>query len=362
MTSVPFPQRRQRVQDVLAERDADLLISDKMPDIRFFTGCQDAGGFLLLTRSGDAFLITNAHDAPQARAEAVKTNVVVWWPGEDPVMRLLTVIPDGARHVLSVSDSASLALALRNAGIEPEGISGVTSDLRRVKEPGELDLIRQAAHIVEAGMAAAKAALRPGVREVDVAAAAERVMRSMGSDGRVFETKVESGPRSAWPSTYAGERQLQIGDLVLIDIGPTWRGYFGDLTRTFSIGEPSAEMREIFDLVLASQAAALASVRAGVTGHDVDEAARRVVRESGRENGFLHNTGHSLGLAGDSLPFLRPGGHEPLLVGECVTVEPGVYREGIGGARIEDEILVTDTGYEYLTRFPKSIESLIMTV
>ncbi|MGI8483234.1 MAG: M24 family metallopeptidase [Thermomicrobiales bacterium] len=350
------------MQDLMNERGFDLLISDKAPDIRFFTGCQDAGGIMLLTVSGDAVLVTNAHDASQARGEAVDTTVLVWRPGEDPLALLRTAIPPTATTGISMTSSASLAEAFRDAGIELEFAAGLTSDLRRVKEPPELEIIRRAARIVEAGMVAARTALKPGVREIEVAAAAEQAMRKLGMDGRVFETKVESGPRSAWPSTYAGERELETGDLVLIDIGPTFHGYFGDLTRTFSVGSPSPETRAILELVLALQTEALSVVRAGISGHDADEAARRVVRAAGLEDGFLHNTGHSLGLAGDALPLLRPGSEDVLRAGECVTVEPGVYREGIGGARIEDEVLVTASGHELLTSFPKTIESLIVTV
>ncbi len=356
----PFAQRRSHLRRELTARDVDLLVSDRQPDIRFFSGCRDASGYLLIPVSGEAYLITNAHDAPQARAEASETTVLTWWPGEEAIALMRTVLPTGKGRVLSMSDSSLLVNALRESGMDVETASGFTPDLRRVKEPQEMEVIRRAAAIVEAGMAAARSALRPAVREIDVAAEAERVMRAMGSDGRIFETKVESGPRSAWPSTYAGERRIEAGDLVLIDIGPAYGGYFGDLTRTFSIGEPSPRTRLILELELSSQAAALQSVRAGITGHEVDEAARRMVRDVGREDGFLHNTGHSLGLAGDSIPLLRPGSDSTLRAGECVTIEPGVYREGIGGARIEDEILVTDAGHDLLTTFPKTIDSLIV--
>jgi Xaa-Pro aminopeptidase len=346
----------------MTRRDARLLVSDKQPDIRFFTGCQDAAGYLLIPDSGEAILITNAHDAPQARAEAVETTVLTFWPGGDAIALMRSALSTEKMRVLSMSDSSSLVNTLRDFTMDVVIAPGLTSDLRRVKEPEEMAIIRRAAEIVEAGMTAARAALRPGVREIDVASEAERVMRAMGSDGRIFETKVESGPRSAWPSTYAGERRLAEGDLVLIDIGPAYEGYFGDLPRTFSIGEPSIETRQILELVLSAQADALQEVRAGVTGHEVDEVARRVVRGAGREDGFLHNTGHSLGLVGDSLPLLRPGSDSPLRVGECVTVEPGVYREGIGRARIEDEVLVTDAGHDLLTTFPKTIDSLIVSL
>jgi Xaa-Pro aminopeptidase len=353
---IPFADRRSNLQDAVAKEGGRAFLSNAAPDIRYFTGCMDAGGWLLIDDRGVWFL-TNAHDAPQAKAEAFETEIAVWKPGEPPLDALARRLK-GVPALIASELPASVAGRFERAEIR--FVAGLTSNLRRVKEPGELDFIRQAARIVEAGMAAAKAVLGPGVREIDVAAEAERAMRALGADGRVFETKVESGERSAMPSTYASERRMEAGDLVLIDIGPTYRGYFGDLTRTFAIGEPTRTRRNLLELTLAAQANAIASVKADATGENVDEAARATMRAAGHGEDFLHATGHTLGLAGDSLQLLTPGSGSPLRAGECVTVEPGVYVAGVGGVRIEDEILVTETGCEVLTAFAKSIESLIV--
>lgn len=364
MSRAVMAARRAALSRETVAHEADYYLSDAIPDIRYYTGCMDAGGYLLVPgeAKAPAILITNAHDAPQAFAEATDTVILVWQPGDDPVSILLAQIPSDSARLLVSGLSAALHDELRHLGIAVRIEAGCASRLRRVKEAGELALMRQAARIVEAGMAAARDALRPGVREIEVAAEAEYAMRRLGMDGRVFETKVESGPRSAMPSTYAGERRIEQGDLVLIDIGPTYRGYFGDLTRTFSIGAPGPDQRALLELVLSAQSAGIATVRAGVTGEAVDDAAREPIRQAGLADGVLHNTGHSLGLAGDSLPLIAPGESTTLLAGECITVEPGVYREGIGGVRIEDEILVTESGCELLTSFPKSLKSLIVPV
>lgn len=352
--------RRDALAAAMRERDAGCFLSEAMPDIRYYTGCMDAGGTLLIDRDGRATLLTNAHDAPQALAEAIATEGIVTFPHEDANAALADALAGLSGPVLTPGLSAGRHLWLIARGHDVRMEPGITAHLRRVKEPGELALIRQAARIVETGMAAAREAIRPGVREIEVAAMAELAMRRAGQDGRIFETKVESGPRSAMPSTYAGQRVLEEGDLVLIDIGPTFRGYFGDLTRTFAVGAPSPEARNLLALVLAAQAAGIAAAREGVTGHDVDEAARVPVRAAGLETGFRHNTGHSLGLAGDSLPLIAPGNRHPLHAGECITVEPGVYVDGGGGVRIEDELLVSAGGSEVITSFPKSLPDLIV--
>lgn len=354
--------RRDALRASMQERGARLFLSEAMPDIRYYTGCMDAGGTLLIDAEGRATVLTNAHDAPQAIAEAIDTEVRVSFPNEDAGALLVEALREQSGPVLTPGLSAARHLWLLAQGCDVRMEPGITSHLRRVKEPGELALIRQAARIVETGMAAARAALRPGVREIEVAAEAELAMRRAGMDGRIFETKVESGPRSAMPSTYAGQRMLEAGDLVLIDIGPTFQGYFGDLTRTFAVGEPAPAARDLLAVVLAAQAAGIAAVREGVTGHDVDEAARIPIRKAGLEAGFRHNTGHSLGLAGDSLPLIAPGSRSPLRAGECITVEPGAYVEGVGGVRIEDEILVTPDGCEVITSFPKTRSDLIVSL
>ncbi|MGB3328496.1 MAG: Xaa-Pro peptidase family protein [Thermomicrobiales bacterium] len=352
--------RRDVLVAAMHERGATMFLSEAIPDIRYYTGCMDAGGVLLIDRDGQATFLTNAHDAPQAMAEAIATEIGVSFPNQDASALLADALASTRGPILTPALAAGRQVWLIARGHDIRMEPGITSHLRRVKEPGELSLIRQAARIVETGMAAARDALRPGITEIEVAAQAELAMRRAGMDGRIFETKVESGPRSAMPSTYAGHRVLAAGDLVLIDIGPTLGGYFGDLTRTFAVGDPSPEGHDLLQLVLTAQAAGIDAVRAGTTGHDVDEAARVPVRSAGHEGGFRHNTGHSLGLAGDSLPLIAPGNRSPLRAGECITVEPGVYVDGVGGVRIEDEILVTADGCEVLTSFPKSLSDLIV--
>lgn len=354
--------RRETLGAALRTRGITHFLSEAMPDIRYYTGCMDVGGVLLIDADGQVTFITNAHDAPQAIAEAIDTEVRVFFPNEDANALLSGTLARISGPILTPALSAGRHHWLIAQGYDVRMEPGVTSHLRRVKEAGELSVIRQAARIVETGMAAARDTIRPGVREIDVAAMAELAMRREGMDGRIFETKVESGPRSAMPSTYAGQRVLKAGDLVLIDIGPTFQGYFGDLTRTFAVGEPSSDARDLLSLVLEAQLAGIAAVREGVTGHDVDEAARAPVRAAGLEGGFRHNTGHSLGLAGDSLGLIAPNNNSPLRAGECITVEPGCYVEGVGGVRIEDEILVTASGCEVITSFPKTLSDLIVPI
>ncbi|HUG63458.1 MAG TPA: Xaa-Pro peptidase family protein [Methylomirabilota bacterium] len=354
--------RREPLRQAFVDAGLVAVLTDAPPDILYYTGCPDIVGYLLLTAAGQSWLLTSAHDAPQAASVCVETDVAVWRPGENPIAILserLTGLATGGLGVVSLP--ASVFVSLGAAGISACPTPGLTAALRRFKEPGELDLIRHAARIVEAGMGAARSVLRPGIRESQVEDAASAAMRDLGQDGWLFKAKIESGWRSAWPSVYASDKEIAAGDLVLIDLGPTYRGYYGDLTRTFVLGEPSPDQRRLLETVLHAQAAAIAAVRPGATGRQVDAAARDVLTAAGYGDRFLHHTGHTLGLAGDGSPSVAPDGDLPLLAGECITIEPGAYLPDLGGCRIEDEILVTPDGPELLTNFPRRLDDLILT-
>lgn len=355
---ITIETRRDRLRALLAERGAGMFVTSATPDLYYYGGCLDVGGYLLVGVHGQLIFITNAHDAPQAAAEMPGAEIRRFMPGESAGVLLIRALGELRGPVLSASDG--IGEACEAADRELVVFPGVTANLRRVKEPGELELIRQAARIVEAGMTVIRDGLRPGVREIDVAAEAERVMRKMGAVGWSFMPKIESGPKSLMPSTYAGERVIQAGDMVLVDIAPTYRGYFGDMSRSFVAGEPTPPQRQVLEVVLAAEQAGIDAVRSGVTGGAVDDAARGPMRDAGLDDRFLHHTGHTLGLVGDSVSLLLAGQTTELLAGECVTVEPGLYVEGAGGARIEDEVLVTAEGCEVLTSFPKGLDDLIL--
>ncbi len=174
----------------------------------------------------------------------------------------------------------------------------------------------------------------------------------MGADGPGYDTIVASGPNSSRPHHAAGGRRIERGDLVIIDVGAAVDGYRSDMTRTFVIGEPDAEQAEMSRLTTEAQAVGVAAVRATVTGDEVDAAAREVIAAAGRADQFVHGVGHGLGLEIHEVPFLL-GSKVALRAGQVVTVEPGVYRPGFGGVRVEDTVVVTADGCRTLTHHPK---------
>ncbi|MGC1989064.1 MAG: M24 family metallopeptidase, partial [Candidatus Acidiferrales bacterium] len=228
-------------------------------------------------------------------------------------------------------------------------VLGEVERLRAVKDAGELALMREAALLISDVWTAALRHVRPGVSELAVAAELERAMKLRGASGTSFETIVASGPRSAWPHAQPTPKLLKKNELVVLDQGAILRGYCSDMTRTVFLGRAAGRVRGLYSAVLEAQLAAKAAIRPGVKAGDVDFAARKVLRRHGCVRYFTHSTGHGLGMEVHEMP--RLGMHEETVLeqGMVITVEPGVYIEGLGGIRVEDDVVVTAHGAEDLT-------------
>jgi Xaa-Pro aminopeptidase len=234
--------------------------------------------------------------------------------------------------------------------------TGLVADLRRVKSAAEVARIEAAAAIADEALDRLRPQLLDGPTEQEFATALERTMIDLGADERSFPTICAAGPNSARPHAEPGNRPISEGDLVVIDFGALVDGYHSDMTRTIPVGEVAPDVRNLVAVATESQAAGAAAVHPGVTAHAVDRACRDVLAGHGLEDLLLHGTGHGLGLEIHETPILRPDGAEELREGEVVTVEPGVYLPGTGGARVEDTVVVTATGSRPLTRFPKDAD------
>jgi Xaa-Pro aminopeptidase len=228
------------------------------------------------------------------------------------------------------------------------------AELRRVKTQQEIAKIRQAAHLTECAFEELLNQVKIGMNERELALKLEWLMREKGAEKPAFELIVASGENSALPHyhPYPGERQLQVGDLLLFDIGVRLDGYNSDMTRVVAIGEAPSWAREIYDLVLQASRAGLAAVKPGASGVEVDAAARNVIAHAGHKDHFGHGLGHGVGLEVHEGPSLSPMSEDILETGMVVTVEPGVYISGFGGVRIEELVVVTEEGCQVLTSFP----------
>ncbi len=259
-------------------------------------------------------------------------------------------VEPAAMRLLELRALEAVAPGLRTADVDP-----LLSELRMVKDTAELDLMERAVAIIEQALRVALDQVRPGMSERALSRMLSDAIFAAGADGESFANIVASGPNAANPHHENSERLLQAGDLVIIDCGAIYRGYHSDITRTIAIGEPDAEARRIYEIVLAANEAGRAAARPGVTGAAIDAAARAVIEAAGYGAAFVHRTGHGLGTETHELPNIVAGSDTPLAPGTVFTVEPGIYLSGRLGVRIEDDVVITADGSRTLTSFPREL-------
>lgn len=354
--------RLERLRRRMAEEQVDGLLVGSPANRRYLSGFTGSSGWLLIT-ADRAELWTDFRYLEQAAAQAPAFEIV---RHEADVYRHLgrRVGELGLGRLGFERDHLSYRQWERLRGGLPEKVelvpvAGWIEELRRVKDAGEIAAIRQAARIADEALLEVLADLRPGRTEREVALQLEFAMRRRGAEGVAFDFIVASGPRSALPHGTASDRVIQEGDLLTVDYGAVYGGYASDCTRTVVVGRAGERQREIYDIVLEAQRRALAAVRPGATGAEVDRAAREVIESAGYGEHFGHATGHGVGLEVHEGPRLAAtGGDDVLAPGMVVTVEPGIYLPGWGGVRIEDLVVVTESGGEILTRVTKEFLQL----
>jgi Xaa-Pro aminopeptidase len=348
-----YEGRIAKVRGVLADNGVDALLVTNLTNARYLTGFSGTNAQVLITGDRAIFFSDPRYEA--RAATLVEGAEVRIYP-----TRLTEELPDllggvdrlgleGTTVTLSQRDSFAEALG----EVELVTTKGVVEDLRRVKEAGEVALIRDAVRLADDAFAWIGDRLAPGRTEREVALDLEVQMRSAGADDVSFEPIVGSGELSAHIHHTPSERVLRPGDLLLLDFGCTVNGYCSDLTRTVALGEATDEQRSVYATVLEAQSAGIAAVGSGVAGADCDAAARRVIEGAGHGTHFGHGLGHGLGLEVHEAPRLHRISEDTLDEGNVVTVEPGIYVQGDGGIRIEDCVLVTGEGAEVLGKAPK---------
>jgi Xaa-Pro aminopeptidase len=244
-------------------------------------------------------------------------------------------------------------VALRKASEDKltwKPVPNPTTALRIKKHPDEVKALRRAGRLVARGFDHIKKIARPGMRECDLAAEFESHIRKNGATKTSFDSIVAGGENAAYPHYITGERKLRKNDIVLCDIGALADGYCSDLTRTFFLGKISPLGHKIYDIVARAQKLAIQAVKPGVQTAQIDRIAREEIERAGYGRRFIHSTGHGVGVEIHEAPWVSPASQEVLEPGMVITVEPGIYLEGWGGVRIEDTLLVTETGYEILTK------------
>jgi len=235
--------------------------------------------------------------------------------------------------------------------------NSIVWELRKVKNEKELELMRKAGELTSEGMKAAYETIRPGVKEIEVAAEIEYTMRKRGAWGTAFDTIVASGARSAFPHGGCMDRAIRKGDLVVVDIGASYQNYRSDMTRTLVAGKPSEKQKKLYEIVKAAQEKAYQKIKAKAKAKEIDAVARKVITDAGYGEYFVHGLGHGVGIEIHEPPTLNRESKDRLVEGNVVTNEPGVYIIGYGGFRIEDTVLVQRSKGEKFTKGPYTLET-----
>jgi Xaa-Pro aminopeptidase len=347
--------RGERLAKQIAERELDQLLVSDLTNVRYLTGFKGTNGACLV--GGDELIFfTDFRYTERAERE-----VGPEWERPEAERELIPQIVGrmsgrvGFEDAhLSVRQLARLEAAAEE-GVELVPAGDMVEELRAVKEPEELGLVGAAAELTDDVYRWALERGLIGRTERGVARACEARLRELGAEPS-FPPIVAAGENGALPHAESGEREIGTGELVVFDMGALLDGYCSDCTRTYATGEIPDDAREVYELVLRAQAAALDAIRAGASGKEVDSVPRELINEAGHADHFGHGTGHGVGLEVHEGPRLATTSDDELAEGNVVTVEPGVYLPDRFGVRIEDLVVVTADGHRNLSGLPKELQ------
>ena len=339
-----------RLQSLSAQLDAPLLVTN-LTNVFYLTGFDSSNAALLVEPGGGATLYTDFRYAESARSV----------PDVDVEMTKRAMMADvGGRLKGRVQFEADVLpylewQRLSSGDAELVPTEGLVDSIRAIKDADEIAKIAKAARIADRGFEALTAETFAGRSEREIAWRLRELLHAHGADELSFETIVASGENGALPHAHPTDRIVERGTLVTIDWGVRVDGYCSDCTRTVSTGGLPETLRQAYDVCLAAQKRACANIKPGLTGVEADALARDPITDSGFGENFGHGLGHGVGLAVHEAPRLSTESTDTLAVGHIVTIEPGIYLEGLGGVRIEDLGVVRENGVELLTSFPKEL-------
>ena len=348
----------QRIQAALPEAGLDAILLREAKNRYYATGFRSSAGMAVVTEH-EAFFVTDSRYIEAARHRIRGCTV-----GESSMtMRerdwLEQILRDCGVTMLGFEEESITYADFERLRRETDAVltpaQSVLKTLRAVKSPEEQAKMRAAQALAEQVLDEILGLLRPGLTEKEVAAEITYRLLRHGAEGNSFDPIVVTGKNSSMPHGVPGDTPIRNGDFVTMDFGCVLDGYCSDMTRTVAVGAPTAEMRAVYDVVLRAQAAGIAAFRAGVSGRTVDAAGRKVIEDAGYGAYFGHSFGHSLGLDIHESPSASPSETGALPAGAVVSAEPGIYLPGKFGVRIEDVVIVTETGCEDITKAPKDL-------
>ncbi|EOB2765556.1 M24 family metallopeptidase [Enterococcus hirae] len=348
--------RVEKLRKKMQEENLDSFLITSPYNLRYLTNFTGTTGLAVITLE-KAFFITDFRYTEQAAAQAQGFEII---KNVGPIFEEVAdlVQKEGLRELGFEETTVSfLEYSVLEEIIDAQliPISGMIEELREIKDEEEIAIIEKACSIADLAYDHILKMIQPGMTEIEVANQLDFYMRSLGASGVSFETIVASGLRSAMPHGVASKKIIEPGDLITIDFGCYYEGYVSDMTRTFAIGDPGEQLKEIYQIVLEAQLAVLEVAKPGVTGKQLDAVARDYITKHGYGEAFGHSTGHGIGLEIHEGPNVSVRAEKQFVPGNIITDEPGIYLPGIGGVRIEDDLLITSDGNRVLTHSPKEL-------
>jgi Xaa-Pro aminopeptidase len=368
MKSAIIKKRLMAVRCQLTKRKIDCLVLTKPSNVTYATGFSGEDSWAVIAK-GRVYLLTDSRYTEQAHGECFNCTIIQRTaPLPQALGKLVNPVRNKISNRVKKLKSIRTVTVEKSASIEDfeqikkavksrlKSVAGIIETLRSTKDIAEIAAIKTAASIAAKALKQILPHIKPGITENELAGLLDFQIRKLGATNS-FETIVAFGPNASRPHHKPTTKKLKRKDTILIDFGAKYKGYCCDITRCFALGTPTTLYKKAYDVVQQAQAAAIKTVKAGVNMVQVDSAAREVIRKSGLPV-YGHGTGHGLGLEIHELPFLKPENKGKLKAGQILTIEPAIYITGKLGVRIEDDILVTQTGCHILTRNCPHLPSL----
>lgn len=346
---------------MLPKENLDFLLVTFLPHVRYLSGYSGSNGMILLS-AGSSVFFTDFRYKDQARGQV--KNMKVTTVKRDLFSSLSGVASlRGKRIKLGLeADHVSCQVYRRLKSLLPDCLlvptENIVETLTVKKDKGEVEKIRKAVRITDRAFSEILSFIKPGVKELDIAAELEYRMKKNGSSAPSFETIVASGKRGALPHGVASGKRIKKGEFVTMDFGAVFDGYTADMTRTVVVGKASKKQKQVYNLVLRAQRRAISRAKSRMKACDLDKTARDVIKRAGYGKYFGHGLGHGIGLLVHDNPAVNPTNQLRLEPGMVITIEPGVYIPNWGGVRIEDDILITQRGCQNLTKSEKGLIEL----
>ncbi|WP_405101234.1 M24 family metallopeptidase [Oceanobacillus sp. FSL H7-0719] len=348
-----------KLRTALAENNLDAILITSPINRRYISGFTGSAGAVIISEKNAVF-ITDFRYTEQAEAQAEGFNIIEHKEGIVAEIQKQLMGSNIKRLGFEKDHTTYGQYETYKQSFEAEvvPVTGLVEGIRIIKTSEELEVMKKAAKIADDAFLHIQSFIKPGVKEIEVSNELEFFMRKQGAVSSSFDTIVASGYRSAMPHGVASEKEIQSGELVTLDYGALYNGYCSDITRTVAVGEVSDELRKIYNVVLEANLRGVKEIKPGMTGREADAITRDYITEMGYGEHFGHSTGHGLGMEVHEAPGLSHRSDQRLQPGMVVTVEPGIYVAGLGGCRIEDDIVITENGNERLTWVTKEFIQL----